>query len=633
MTEILPSPEMQGSSLDSEIENSSSSSCNDESLTNFKIKCNIIGKEDCELFQDLDERSPDEYFINRQKSEFTHEDDPFNFKSERQPFMLFQNMHIGKAEWDTGDKLMSSKYLGATLLNPNDDLEANLHMDCGNNDQLEELLGLKKPEKPESAKKLIEPQIKTKKPTQEIQEEQKEEIVKIREERKELPEITEEKECPSLLLTEGTPEFELDLDNLGSDEPWRNEEFQFNSCDYKITTPIKDVLDDTEQTPKKRDLKNLQKLNEYQEIAEPNTLEKTPTEKYLPEDDLNVDKISCREDSLHGQNGDTSDLDSLKNEEAPIIVKIERDVSTSAKKQPLKKILKKPEDPSKKSKAIFNILKKEGKTKKKTKKVHFTFKGIEKGSSKKKVAKEKPPKAKLQPNKQPKKEETTIDVNYEISEQGYERLKNNQWLNDEVINAFIQLINKELAAGRYLTREVTFLQTYACPIILGLDPEKYEKKISKLFKKVDLKKQRWIYIPVHYQESHWLLILVDAKDKKFIIVDSMKSLSFPKRYEIVKNIKRFFEIKSKNDELYPSAKKKATKKWGLWYRTCTQQPNDYDCGVFLCLNMMILSCNLLKSIYSKIYFPANKSDEYREFICQSLQNKELRRDFKDIIHG
>ena len=36
---------------------------------------------------------------------------------------LFKDNLIGKASWDTGERLMSSKYLGATLLHPNANLE------------------------------------------------------------------------------------------------------------------------------------------------------------------------------------------------------------------------------------------------------------------------------------------------------------------------------------------------------------------------------------------------------------------------------------------------------------------------------------------------------------------------------
>ena len=115
-----------------------------------------------------------------------------------------------------------------------------------------------------------------------------------------------------------------------------------------------------------------------------------------------------------------------------------------------------------------------------------------------------------------------------------------------------------------------------------------------------------IFIPVNYtfsissdsmlyKNTHWFLIVADIKDKKFIFIDSLRGVTFTKRNEIIKYMKKFFEIKEQKGDLYKSRKRHSfsSQNWEIIYRTCTQQPNTFDCGVYLCLNLMVLSFSKL----------------------------------------
>jgi hypothetical protein len=64
------------------------------------------------------------------------------------------------------------------------------------------------------------------------------------------------------------------------------------------------------------------------------------------------------------------------------------------------------------------------------------------------------------------------------------RLNPKQWLNDEIINAFIILIRSKLDTFSCKIEETCFLTTWAASIFKKNDPKVNQKKLDRLFKKV-----------------------------------------------------------------------------------------------------------------------------------------------------
>lgn len=181
-------------------------------------------------------------------------------------------------------------------------------------------------------------------------------------------------------------------------------------------------------------------------------------------------------------------------------------------------------------------------------------------------------------------------ANYRISKGSLQRLQPGKWFNDEIVNAYVSLINdreKEFNLG-----SVFSFNTYFYTMMEGMfqrgdyDYKKLERVITR--KKVNLKNYKMVMLPVNIQHYHWFLICADLVEDKFYVIDSMKSSTDHSQY--VNNFKKFLHDYLRANK---GGRMKCEDNLELW-RTETpknvpQQPNGYDCGLCLCLNMESLS--------------------------------------------
>lgn len=71
-----------------------------------------------------------------------------------------------------------------------------------------------------------------------------------------------------------------------------------------------------------------------------------------------------------------------------------------------------------------------------------------------------------------------------VSHSSLFKLNPKQWLNDEVVNAFIRLIQEKCLAEGRVREESTYLTTWASENLRNIDAATKSLKIDKLFKKV-----------------------------------------------------------------------------------------------------------------------------------------------------
>lgn len=95
-----------------------------------------------------------------------------------------------------------------------------------------------------------------------------------------------------------------------------------------------------------------------------------------------------------------------------------------------------------------------------------------------------------------------------------------KWLNDEIINAYVRLINMRKASKGYVLN--TFFYTMLENMSLNKD-YKYEK-LSRVLKKqkiTSLSNFPLTLIPVNIRHTHWLLLVLDPKLRQISVLDSM----------------------------------------------------------------------------------------------------------------
>lgn len=197
----------------------------------------------------------------------------------------------------------------------------------------------------------------------------------------------------------------------------------------------------------------------------------------------------------------------------------------------------------------------------------------------------------------------------QVADKDISRLRPHQWLNDEIINFYGQLIlsrsksqkensasipadrhinglvngikgkGKAEAAGRELL-DVHYFSTFFWPKLTG---DGYDKgRLAKWTKKFDLFSKDVILIPVNHNNAHWTAAAINFRKKRIQSYDSMGTA----RPEVHKALRKYLDDEHRNKKKKPFD----FTGWVDWIDEKTpQQENGYDCGVFTCQFLQALS--------------------------------------------
>ncbi|CAI2367922.1 unnamed protein product [Moneuplotes crassus] len=175
------------------------------------------------------------------------------------------------------------------------------------------------------------------------------------------------------------------------------------------------------------------------------------------------------------------------------------------------------------------------------------------------------------------------------------------WLNDEIINGYIELIRKRNV------KDIEIFNTWAYPKLKQLHQEdkieKFDRTLSRRgVKRIsDLSK---LFIPVNIERSHWLLIVVNIAYMKFEIYDSIQG--FGRADEILTPIKEMINYRLKKEENNKILNCDSDY-WDVASMDCPQQKNGSDCGVCVLLNINLLSIG--RMLNYKLTTPKSKTRE------------------------
>ena len=120
-----------------------------------------------------------------------------------------------------------------------------------------------------------------------------------------------------------------------------------------------------------------------------------------------------------------------------------------------------------------------------------------------------------------------------------------------------------------------------------------------------------LVFPVNLCKNHWILVVVDLREKVVSFYDSLKVYTGRLLQRCFEYIARYLCEKSKQDDA-----------WKMTVPDMLQQTNSYDCGVYTCVSAAYVVSGkadlLLKSSAST--FPANFGNRFRRhMIVQFLK--------------
>ena len=178
-------------------------------------------------------------------------------------------------------------------------------------------------------------------------------------------------------------------------------------------------------------------------------------------------------------------------------------------------------------------------------------------------------------------------------------LREGGWVNDEVINFYIQLLKERdtaLCSKLDFRRPSHYFTSLFISKLLNLGPKGsgiYEYPgVRAWTKKVDVFAMDMLFIPINIENSHWTLVVVNVQKCEIHYYDSLNR-SEDKYLEAVQ---RWLHDEAKDkDKSYNAAL------WKHYSRESSvpQQQNGFDCGVFLCVCAEYLTEGLPLQCYSQ----------------------------------
>ncbi|XP_063984234.1 sentrin-specific protease 1-like isoform X2 [Diachasmimorpha longicaudata] len=142
------------------------------------------------------------------------------------------------------------------------------------------------------------------------------------------------------------------------------------------------------------------------------------------------------------------------------------------------------------------------------------------------------------------------------------------WLNDEVINFYMNLLIERGKGDKY--PNVYAMNTFFYPKLVSGG----HSALKRWTRKVDIFAQDIVVVPVHLQ-MHWCMSIIDFRDKSIRYYDSMGA----DNQKCLRALRKYLEDESLD-------KKKKSYDTSDWTAECMsdipQQMNGSDCGVFSC---------------------------------------------------
>jgi Ulp1 family protease len=161
-----------------------------------------------------------------------------------------------------------------------------------------------------------------------------------------------------------------------------------------------------------------------------------------------------------------------------------------------------------------------------------------------------------------------------MSERGFESLKGDNYVNDEVINIFLASLGLRRGAKHASLRILTsyFFQQYERT---GYDGVQTWFSSHRSLYNLNLYDQDLVLVPIN-QNGHWTLACVEPRHKRCILFDSTKNSS---HVSVLSSVFEFFQ-----QDYYIKRQQRTSKAdWTFVMNEVNHQQNDgVSCGLFVC---------------------------------------------------
>lgn len=209
-----------------------------------------------------------------------------------------------------------------------------------------------------------------------------------------------------------------------------------------------------------------------------------------------------------------------------------------------------------------------------------------------------------------------------IGSESFKTLRDGEWLGDEIINAYMCLLNKR---GQ-VNPEFPLVAAFSTHISSSLRNPKMQGILLKMNDQIHrqmpgktMLDMDWIFLPTH-TGSHWFLIAASPSLHEIRVYDSLRGLLSTARLveEVVPKLiealrQTYLKTHGKEDPL----------DWTLFNNNAPQQGNGYDCGIFTCMVADCLSRHFDTGRNSVVNFDQTMVHWARKYMTLSILRQNL----------
>ncbi|KAJ1297178.1 hypothetical protein BS78_01G357800 [Paspalum vaginatum] len=167
--------------------------------------------------------------------------------------------------------------------------------------------------------------------------------------------------------------------------------------------------------------------------------------------------------------------------------------------------------------------------------------------------------------------------NIEISKEKFQCLRPGRWLNDEVINLYLELLKERERREPKKFLKCHFFNTFFYKKLAcgknGYDYKSVKRWTTQRKLGYDLIECDKIFVPVH-KDVHWCLAIINMKENTFQYLDSLGGMDYNVRRVLARYIAE--EAKDKSNKVIDTS---------LWPEDLVDdiplQQNGWDCGMFM----------------------------------------------------
>ncbi|XP_016974245.1 sentrin-specific protease 1 [Drosophila rhopaloa] len=196
--------------------------------------------------------------------------------------------------------------------------------------------------------------------------------------------------------------------------------------------------------------------------------------------------------------------------------------------------------------------------------------------------------------------------NINITRSEIQILVNGRWLNDVVINFYMNLLTERSEKSRLFLPSVYAMNTFFVPRLL----QSGHAGVKRWTRKVDIFSKDIIPVPVHYNNVHWGMAIIHMRNKTILYYDSLGKGN----QKVLDALEEYLwnESLDKRNQSFDTRDFRISNVKGL-----PRQGNNSDCGVFSCMFAEYLTR------YAPLTFTQDNVDYFRKKMALEIVDGKL----------